>query len=750
MKKNMILGRVLSLLLIATVICACGKNDKNDDMKTKADKDDSNYVYYFSEADFPTPEGKVTEADICMNSRGTYVLEEIQNSNYEIMSKLFYKENGTEDYKEIDLPDDAFFNMFCCDNDGNYCLGKANLVASGKDDSDSAEYKGALVSCSSEGNELWRCNLSGEMEDGYIRDIVYAKDRSVLALLNGKIYLFEQGREEGLVLCEREICDGDYYDGAFVQTREGEVYLCEPDKSRKYKLFKYNAETRKFGEAIDIPGGVSADRIWAGNTYDFYYSGRNELYGFNLGDSEGTKLCDYTASNVFVENILYIGEDPAGELFLCSSSYAGDEYTLYKLSKNDDEGNHEKITITIGMTYLPEGFREHVVQYNKNNDKYRVKIINYCEDEAADELGVREVVNLAITQGNAPDILAFDYEIPWRGYISKGVFEPLDNFIDYDDEIKYEDYLPNIVEASRVNGSIYYLIPSFAIETCLVAEENANGPIDIRNFEDCCLKNGIDPLLGMGYLPKEYADEIYIACGSDLIDYDKGTCSYDSDAGKKLLEWISKLPTEEELDRIGREEIDTYYRQNKSLLMQYYISNFNDYQMLKKGYFGKEIVFNGFPSTDGGKSFICADTQFAITSTSKNKEAAWDFIRTFLLDDYQGSIEYYFPVSKKAMDDMALKAQEPPYYIDENGEKHEISSYYDIGGTELEMKALSKTETDELCDFITSVDGVLIQDDVVSNIISEEAGAYYSGAKSLDEVTRIIQSRVSLYLSENS
>ena len=750
MKKNMILGRVLSLLLIATVICACGKNDKNDDMKTKADKDDSNYVYYFSEADFPTPEGKVTEADICMNSRGTYVLEEIQNSNYEITSKLFYKENETEDYKEIELPDDDFFNLFCCDNEGNYCLGKSNLIVSDNDNSDSAEYKGELVNCSSDGNELWKCNLSGKMEDGYIRNIVYAKDGSVLVLLNGKVYLFEQGSEEGLLLCEREICEGDYYDGDFVQTREGEVYLCEPDTSRKYKLFKYNAETRKFGEAIDIPGGVSADRIWAGNTYDFYYSGRNELYGFNIGDSEGTKLCDYTASNVFVENILYIGEDPAGELFLCSSSYAGDEYTLYKLSKNDDEGNHEKITITIGMTYLPEGFREHVVQYNKNNDKYRVKIINYCEDEAADELGVREVVNLAITQGNAPDILAFDYEIPWRGYISKGVFEPLDNFIDYDDEIKYEDYLPNIVEASRVNGSIYYLIPSFAIETCLVAEENANGPIDIRNFEDCCLKNGIDPLLGMGYLPKEYADEIYIACGSDLIDYDKGTCSYDSDAGKKLLEWISKLPTEEELDRIGREEIDTYYRQNKSLLMQYYISNFSDYQMLKKGYFGKEIVFNGFPSTDGGKSFICVDTQFAITSTSKNKEAAWDFIRTFLLDDYQGSIEYYFPVSKKAMDDMALKAQEPPYYIDENGEKHEISSYYDIGGTELEMKALSKTETDELCDFITSVDGVLIQDDVVSNIISEEAGAYYSGAKSLDEVTRIIQSRVSLYLSENS
>ena len=749
MKKIKFWRRALAFFLIATVVCACGKNN-NENTQIKSNEDDNNYINNFSEADFPISEGKVTEADICMNSMGTYVLEEIQNSNYEITSKLFYKENGTEDYKEINLPDDAFFNMFCCDNEGNYCLGKTNLVASGNDDSDSSEYNGALVSCSSDGNELWRCNLSGKMEDGYIRDIVYAKDGSVLALLNGKIYLFEQGREEGFVLCEREIFEGDYYDGAFVQTREDEVYLCEPDKSRKYRLFKYNVESRRFGEAIDIPDGVSADRIWTGYTYDFYYSGRNELYGFNIGDSEGTKLCDYTASNVFIENIRYVGENPEGELFLCSSSYSGDDYTLYKLSKNNDESNHEKITVTIGMTYLPEGFREHVVHYNQTNDKYRVKIINFCEDEAADELGVTEVVNLAITQGNAPDILAFDYEIPWRGYISKGLLEPLDSFIDADDEIRYEDYLPNIVEASRVNGSIYYLIPSFAIETCLAAKENVDGAIDIGNYKDCCLKNGIDPLLGMGYLPKEYADEIYMACGSELIDYDNGTCSYDSDEGRKLLEWINNLPTETELDRIGMAEMETYYRQNKSLLMQYYISNFNDYQMLKKGYFGKEVVFNGFPSTDGGKSFICADTQLAITSTSNNKEAAWDFIRTFLLDDYQGSIEYYFPVSKKAMDDMALKAQEDPYYIDENGEKHEMSSYYDIGGSEVEMKALSKTETDELCDFVTSVDGVIIQDNVVANIISEEAGAYYAGEKSLEEVTRIIQSRVSLYLSENS
>ena len=38
----------------------------------------------------------------------------------------------------------------------------------------------------------------------------------------------------------------------------------------------------------------------------------------------------------------------------------------------------------------------------------------------------------------------------------------------------------------------------------------------------------------------------------------------------------------------------------------------------------------------------------------------------------------------------------------------------------------------------------------VLKIINEEAAAYFSGQKSVDEVASIIQSRIKIYVSENS
>lgn len=42
-----------------------------------------------------------------------------------------------------------------------------------------------------------------------------------------------------------------------------------------------------------------------------------------------------------------------------------------------------------------------------------------------------------------------------------------------------------------------------------------------------------------------------------------------------------------------------------------------------------------------------------------------------------------------------------------------------------------------------------VQDDEIIHIINEEAGAYYSGQKSADDVISIIQNRVQLYVNEN-
>lgn len=50
---------------------------------------------------------------------------------------------------------------------------------------------------------------------------------------------------------------------------------------------------------------------------------------------------------------------------------------------------------------------------------------------------------------------------------------------------------------------------------------------------------------------------------------------------------------------------------------------------------------------------------------------------------------------------------------------------------------------------IESIDRMERFDETVLSIISEEAGAYFNGQKSVDEVVAVIQSRANIYMNEN-
>ena len=52
-------------------------------------------------------------------------------------------------------------------------------------------------------------------------------------------------------------------------------------------------------------------------------------------------------------------------------------------------------------------------------------------------------------------------------------------------------------------------------------------------------------------------------------------------------------------------------------------------------------------------------------------------------------------------------------------------------------------------DIIENITTVKENNYVLTNIIMEEAGPYFSGQKSVDEVAKIIQGRISIYVNEH-
>lgn len=123
---------------------------------------------------------------------------------------------------------------------------------------------------------------------------------------------------------------------------------------------------------------------------------------------------------------------------------------------------------------------------------------------------------------------------------------------------------------------------------------------------------------------------------------------------------------------------------------------------------------------------------FAITDDTLH---IWEFVRTVLDKDWQLRNTHGLPTNRLAFDSRAREAMEMSYHGN--------------------AKAPTQAEMDQLLILIDSCSGIagpgtLGIDENIWIIISEEASDYFSGACSAQEAVRIIQSRVSILVSERS
>ena len=163
-------------------------------------------------------------------------------------------------------------------------------------------------------------------------------------------------------------------------------------------------------------------------------------------------------------------------------------------------------------------------------------------------------------------------------------------------------------------------------------------------------------------------------------------------------------------------------------------------------------------------------------------------MKQFLTEDYQlGSNVWNFPINQKAFDQKLKNAMTEEYQTDENGNvmKDENGNpiripkmtYYTtdtgggvafgtttetaastvvIGGTgvnedgSISIYAMTQEQVDQILDLINTTTAVYGYDESILNIISDEAAAYFAGEKSLDDTANMIQSRVNLYVAEQS
>lgn len=767
--------RVYALLLTALVsVCfaGCSKKEKDPVEKLMASKD---YVYKAEDLIIGDENRNINQ--LYRVGEDLYVSGYSWEDDGSDSSIVFYKLGAQgEVAEEYRISTGEYVNisgLYMDENADIYCIKNdyhpVEAVNSGEDgeeyETEEVEYLDEyyLSKMSLSGEEIFSVKLNDlpefqriNEENGYfyVRDLIYDREKGLFVNSYNNLFMFDF--EGNLVKVipgkgEENLLDG----GEFYMLEDGRCAAVLYGDTSMY-LATVDLETASIKEKYDLPGRSYEYSFYPGHGYDFYMTNDYGVFGYNLGDKDKTQLMSFIDSDMDINRIYEIeGMDEESFMGMYDDPETGYP-TLAKFTKVPPEEVKERQAITLAMPSTDWNVRRAVIKFNKENQQYKISILDYNSLYGTDEdynAGANKL-NMDIVSGKVPDIVLLNDTMPADSYISKGLFEDLKPFIERDEDYALEDLMPNVVEALSTDGKLFVLVPSYAIQTAVaktsdVGEERG---WTVKEAQELLVSRPEGTQLFESFTRDAALEYCMTMSGNQFIDWENGKCSFDSEAFVEMLMFISSFPETID-DSFYNEEYwnqyESMWRDGKVIASISWLGNFGSFNRTEKGTYGEKITMIGFPSSNGDGSVIRPDMEIAMSAKSSCKDGVWAFLRTFLSEEYQKDNIYNFPISVKRLNELAKEAMEKPYYLDENGKKEEYDDIMYINGQEIIIPPMTQEEVDAFVEQLYSFTHVYKMDETLLNIISEEAAPYFSGQKSAKDVAAVIQSRVQIYVNEN-
>lgn len=752
LKSKISVFGIFMLLTLALTGC----KGSSDDNQTIASKD---YVYRVEDLAL---EGEEQQSFTLLKGKDClYAYSYHYGSGEELKPWIdFYtmdEEGNLIEKKKLTIDENSNLYSICVDNEKNiYAI---NDVYATEPDADGVyRDKYYLVKLSEQGEELFRVNLSELPEfQEQTQDYFYVNN---LVVIEDAIYVSAMERcvrfnTEGKVVNTLEAdADATMENATLYALENGRIGAVTYEEDGVYAAY-IDLETGAVTQKTKIPGSSYEFSFYAGIGYDFYLVNSYGVYGYNIGKEEKTQLMNYIDSDLGVYNVFNVIPIDETSFFASYDDMVTYDMKMGKFTKVPPQEVKDKIGLTLACAGIGWNVRTAVVDFNKNNEEYRIRIEDYSSlygDDSDYMAGINRL-NADIVAGKIPDILLIDSSMPVDSYISKGLFEDIKPYIEADEELDMNDFLPNIIEAYSVDGKLYQVVPSFMIHTLLVKTSDVGNRKgwsvgDVREI----LASKPEGTEFFTYVTRDQILRDCIITDGQFINWKTGQCNFNAEGFIELLEFAATFP--EEVDNTAYDDdywmnYESQWREGRVLCQQTTLADFRNYNYTAKGSFGEPVTMIGYPVNEGNGSAIIANTQLAMSSKSKNKEGAYSFLRYFLTDEYQQELEYGYPVSIRRLDEMAGDAMTVETYTDENGQVIEAPEIYYLNGMEIEIQPMTQAEADALKADLLSVTKTYTYDEKLMQIIDEETAAFFSGQKSAREVAEIIQSRVQIYVNES-
>ncbi len=625
----------------------------------------------------------------------------------------------------------------------------------------------------SEGNELRRVDLSEKLaelgqdpEDPFSSFTVsFDGEGNAYLVSNGQVHVLDKDLN---VLFSLE--GSNMNDGA-VALADGTMAVLTyvdagPGGGGGQQLRAIDLEAKDWGTGYPVESGVY--RIYPGSgQFRFLYTSGDGLYGWDAGAEQAVKLFSWFDAGLNQDRVYLLSMLPDGRMAAMTGAAADWQGTqppvlslLTAVDRSEAQVSERKI-LTYGTCWLGTEETQQIQLFNASSSEYAIRVRDYHELSGGDYEAMNTLILTEFQTGNIPDIIDSAVVDRMAGLTqmgAKGYLEDLWPWIDGDPDFGREDLMVRPLEAASVDGKLYEAFSNFSIDTVIAPVSRVGDRLG-WTLEDVIALNDSLPedvtLLGPGMTS---ASMFYWAAPQVLdsfVDWETGECSFESGGFKRLLEFCALFPAEQGNTDDGYGGTYDRIYHGRQVLDHATLFRLDDLQLYPQ-FWGEDVACIGFPTADGscGSAFTVGvgENALAMSASCPCKEGAWSFIRQAFLpragQNYYG--DYLFPINKQDFQYNVDAAMTPEYETLPKGLQVEVKKHWgEYDGVPYELYAMKQEELDRLMALYDAVERMDNGRGTIYGIVSEMAGAYFAGDKSLDETCSLIQNRVMLYVNEN-
>ena len=468
------------------------------------------------------------------------------------------------------------------------------------------------------------------------------------------------------------------------------------------------------------------------------YTSESGLY---LADSDGLSVLDaQTGESQRITDWLDSGLNlfwgasglcvaASGEMYMLYSS------TLYQLTAYQGPARQE-LSIVVGAGATGIYLDQAVSLFNMQSETHVAKVKSVSPEEM-------QKLIVEISTGKGPDIIGLgsstDRESQFsRVSLNSSVCEDLIPYIEADPDYSLDSFLPGVLESRMRDGHLYVMDPGVRLLTLTVPASRANEDWSIERLLEMNgeLQESNENLESFSQLfdvhYSMYLLEYFCQLSSvEYIDWAAGTCRFDT--SPSFARWLELCKFYVERDALRQKEAEALGVELWDIPEEDPILDIGTVHSGQPGYV-RENIFNGqddvayvgLPGEGENIQVLQGLDRFMMLGSSKNKEAAWEFLRTFLSFEVQtGTVPGFgcAPITKEAYD----------WWV----EKNMASEWNDF----------TKEDGERIQAAIAAAKGT-VSGTTVTDIILEEAQKYFDGQRTVEETAAAIQGKAKMYVAE--